>query len=346
VTSRLGLGELVFRDYEAFREAHFELWRRLTRSEVRPLREADVICAVDLRRAVEGYVNGRRNLLLSNFFSLFHGVLNEAALTIVDYGGTSASLRAYNDPTSGSAYLIFGTGATPPAFNDYKLVSRDTTLEGSTLTPSAYISADMGRIRFGRGAAGTVYEEALYQTAIDTGGNGRGVIWARAVFSGGVPAGKTILHDVVLKAPFVQNLTYVFLGVLTEANRAETVDINGAAYTVRSAGDVQAAAASRLFVGEGTAGLDHTVKTPTNPVELESSVVLTWSYGSYYRMAITGAKKLDTAKTISEVCLVQNLYDTAGNVRPTMIARWPVSPAASKAAGDVVCAYAIIYASA
>jgi hypothetical protein len=344
--SRLELGELVFRDYEAFREAHFELWRRLTRSEVRPLREADIICAVDLRRAIEGYVNGRRNLLLSNFFSLFHGVLCDANLTCVNYGGGSYALRAYNDPNRGSAYLIFGTGTTAPAFTDYKLVSRDSSLEGSALTPSAYISADLGRIRFGRGAAGTVYEEALYQPTYDTGGYGQDAIWARCVFADGVPAGKTILHDIVLKAPFVQNLTYMFLGVLTDANRAETVDINGAAYTVRSAGDVNAGAANRLFVGEGTAGLDHTVKTPTNPVELESSVVFTWSYGSYYRMAVTGAKKLAAAKTISEVCLVQNLFDTGGNVRPTMLARWPVSPAVSKAAGDVVCAYAIIYASA
>jgi len=339
-------GGLVFRDYESFKELHFDIYRQLTKSEVRPLREADIICAIDVKKAVEGRCNGRRNMLVSNFFSLLHGLLANSNVDFKDTGGATYSMRTSGDVSYAASSVVFGTSTTPPTFGDYSLVSRNTALEGSSITPTVVISSSEGRARFGRATNDVVYELGIYDPVYDSGGYSRTAMLARSVVSGGIPAGRTVLYDVVFKPPFVHNITRMMLGVMTNANQDGVQDIYGGTYTLNSAGDVNAGPANRLFVGENTAGLDHTVAVPTNPVELEASYYFTYAWGTSYRLITAGAKKLDAAKTIAEVVLVQNLLSSGGVVTPTVLARWPVSPPVSKSAGEVVSAYAIIYASA
>jgi hypothetical protein len=343
-------GGLVFRDYESFKDFHFDIYRQLTKSEVRPLREADIICALDLKKAVEGRCNGRRNMLVSNFFSLLFGLLSNNDMDFKTTAGImnpeGYRLRTSGDPSYGVSYVVFGTGTTPPSFTDYALVSRSTALEGSVITPTLVISSSEGRARFGRATSGTVYELGIYDPVYSVGVGTYDMMVARSVVSGGIPAGGAVLYDVVFKPPFVHNITRMVFGVMTNANQDGAQDMSGGTYTLNSAGDVNAAAANRLFVGENTAGLDHTVAVPTNPVELDISYYFSYTWGTSYRLMTVGAKKLDAAKTIAEVVLVQNLYSSGGVAVPTVIARWPVSPPVSKSAGEVVAAYAIIYASA
>jgi hypothetical protein len=344
------LGGLVFRDYESFKGFHFDVYRRLTKSEVRPLREADIICALDLRRAVEGRCSGRRNLLVSNFFSLLHGLLTNTNTDYVNVTGTlnagGYQLRTSGEVNYGAAYLAFGTGTGAPSFTDYALASRSTALEGASVAPTVVIGASEGRARLGRATAGTVYEVGIYQDIYDSGGNARTAMWARYAAPGGIPSGKTVLYDVVFKPPFVHNATRLIAGILANANQGGAVDVAGSTFALRTSADVNADAARRMFLGTGTAGLDHTVAVPTNPVELDAAYTFSYSYGSYYRLITTGVKKLDSAMNIGEAFLVQNLIDDGGGTRAAAIARWPISPAVSKDAGEVVSAYAIIYASA
>jgi hypothetical protein len=289
-------------------------------------------------------------MLVSNFFSLLHGLLSNTDTDYKDLSGTlnpaGFRLRTSGDVSQGVSYVVFGTGTTPPTFGDYALVSRNTALEGSSITPTVVISSSEGRARFGRATNDVVYELGIYDPVYDSGGYSRTAMLARSVVSGGIPAGRTVLYDVVFKPPFVYNVTMMVFGVMINANQGGVQDIYGGTYTLNSAGDVNADAAKRLFVGENTAGLDHTVAVPINPVELEAGYYFTYTWGTSYRLITTGAKKLDAAKTIAEVVLVQNLLGSGGAATPTVIARWPVSPAVSKSAGEVVCAYAIIYASA
>jgi hypothetical protein len=339
-------GGLVFRDYESFKDFHFDIYRQLTKSEARPLREADIICAIDLKKAIEGRCNGRRNMLVSNFFSLLHGLLANSNVDSKDISGGAYSMRTSGDVSWTVSSVVFGTGTAPPAFTDYALVSRDTAREGAVITPTVVISSSEGRARFGRATNDVVYELGIYDILYDSGGGGKTTMLARSVVSGGIPAGRTVLYDVVFKPPFVHNVTRMVYGVLNNANQDGAQDIYGGTYTLNSAGDVNADVAKRLFVGGNTAGLDHTVAVPTNPVELEAGYYFTYAWGTSYRLITAGAKKLDAAKTIAEVVLVQNLLSSGGVAMPTAIARWPVSPPVSKSAGEVVSAYAIIYASA
>jgi hypothetical protein len=77
----LKLSELVFTDYQLFKEVHFDVYQKFTKREVRPLREADIICVLPLNKYIEGWLKtpkgAYKNLLVSNFFSLLFGTINE-----------------------------------------------------------------------------------------------------------------------------------------------------------------------------------------------------------------------------------------------------------------------------
>jgi hypothetical protein len=343
----------VFTDYQLFKEVHFDVYRTFTKREVSPLREADIICVLPLNKYVEGWLKtpkgAHRNMLVSNFFSLLFGTINDTNMTYQDIGGVinpgGYLLKSAGDVNYGSAFLTFGTGTGETGFSSFSLASRSTALEGTTATPSIYISNDEGRSRLARATAGTVYEIGLYQNAFDTSSNSRIVMWGRVVPPSPIPTGYTAFYDIIFKPPFTHNMTRIIHALLTESIVSGGVDISGATFAFKP-NDISAGVSRRLFLGTNTAGPDHTIAVPTNPYEIDNWYTLSYSYGSYYNHLVVGSKKLDVDIDIAELFLVGPFYDSAGGVRNCAIVRWPISPPISKKAGEYVSAYVLLYASA
>jgi hypothetical protein len=349
----LKLSELVFTDYQLFKEVHFDVYRTFTKREVRPLREADIICVLPLHKCIEGWLKtpkgAYKNLLVSNFFSLLFGTINETNMVAQDISGTTLSgttaLRSAGDVNYGSGYLVFGTGTGTTGFSSYSLQSRSTALEGATASPSIYISSSEGRSRLARATAGTVYEVGIYQGIYRADGATSTVMWGRVVPPSSVPTGYTAFYDVIFKPPFTHNMTRIIHALLTESAVDGGVDISNATLAFRG-NDVNAGVTRRLFLGTNTADLDHTIAVPTNPYEIDNYQTFSYSYGSYYNHFVLGAKKLDVDINIAELFLVGPFYDSSGGTRNCAIVRWPISPAVSKKAGEYVSAYVLLYASA
>jgi hypothetical protein len=347
------LSELVFTDYQLFKEVHFDVYQKFTKREVRPLREADIICVLPFHKCVEGWLktpNGAyKNLLVSNFFSLLFGTINKVNMVYMDtyglIGSDSGTLRTSGDVNYGSAYLAFGTGTGETGFSSYILQNRNTALEGAVASPSLIISQSEGRSRLARATAGTVYEVGIYQGVYRQDGGTRTAMWGRVVPSSPIPTGYTVLYDIIFKPPFTHNMTRIIHALLTESAVDGGVDIAGATFAF-NANTVSGGATRRLFLGTNTSGLDHTIVVPTNPYEIDNWYAFGYSYGSYYNHFVVGAKKLDVDIDIAELFLVGPFQDSAGGVRNCAIVRWPISPPVSKKAGEYVSAYVLLYASA
>ena len=343
-------GSTALADYQLFKELHRDAYARMTKREARLLREADVVCALDLRRAVKGRANGCGNMLVSNFFSLMHGTLNEANMGYKDIGGVynpgGYPLRTAGDVSAGSAYLAFGTETGDTGFGGYALSARNTALEGTIVAPSLLVSPSEGRARIARVTAGTVYEVGIYQSVNDTSGRVQTAMWARLVPPSPIPTGVTVFYDVIFKPPFVHNTTRLFYGVLSNANVEGCEDVTGAVFAVRASADVNAGPVNKLFLGSGTAGPDHTVAVPVNPLLMTTTRFFNYEWGSYYDCTLVGGIKLDADMSISEVVLTFPAYDSAGAARDMPVARWPVSPPVEKRAGEYASAFVVIYATA
>jgi hypothetical protein len=290
-----------------------------------------------------------KNLLVSNFFSLLFGTINETDVVFQNTSGTiqtgSNALRTSGDVNSGSAYLAFGTGTGDTGFSACSLASRNTAFEGAVASPQLTISSSEGRSRLARATAGTVYEVGIYQTVYRTNAITDSAMWGRVVPPSPIPTGYTAFYDIIFKPPFTHNVTRIVHSLLTETIVSDGVDITGATFAFRP-NDISAGVTRRLFLGTNTAGLDHTIAVPTNPYEIDNAYVFSYSYGSYYNHFVVGAKKLDVDIDMAEIFLVGPFYDSASGVRNCAIVRWPISPAVSKKAGEYVSAYVLLYASA
>jgi hypothetical protein len=284
----------------------------MSRSAYREASGSDLIIIIDLRKTIYGLLNNRKkNLLVYNFWALLLGSLADTYLDAVILNATTYTLRSSSDPSAGSAYLVFGTSTVSPDFSQYALGSRNTALEGATISPAVVSESDKRRVRFGRVSAGAISEVGLYQDLLNTSGNVQTSMLGRTLLS--VPgSGYNVYYDVILKAPFLDNSVYYVLGLLSNTNQ-NLVDLSGTTFTARTSGDVQSGGLF-LIIGTSNSPFDFATYDLANPVVLTSVNNLFYSVRSYVMLVVSGAIRLSASMNIGEIGFAQNIYDTSGYV--------------------------------
>jgi hypothetical protein len=314
----------------------------VSRSLYRNLYDKDVVILIDAKEAIEGIINNRyKNILVYNFWSMLSGLLSDKESPFINIGGALDSIRTYTDFNAGAAFVVFGTGTLAENFTQASLANRVETLEGSTISPSIVTETDRIRVRFGRVTADTVQETGLYQIVYSTGGATYGVMYGRKVIPD-TPGGRQVRYDIVLFSPFVTNMANLLLGILADTNRT-IKDVSGSNYTARTSLDVNIGGAY-LAIGRGTNPFSFNDINLTGRIDLVSSANNIQSPPTRSLLSVSGAVRLTSAMNITEIGLLQPLYDIAGGTRPTLLARIILPTAIPKDAGDVFTAVISILA--
>jgi hypothetical protein len=317
------------------------------RKTLREIYEKDLVIIVRADKTIEGRVNGKKNILVWNFWQLLNGTLADAN---VSYAGLTGAinpggnpLRTSGDVNYGSAYVTFGTNTVPEAYDQYALGSRSTALEGAVISPGVIAESGQYRIRFGRVSAGTVYEVGLYQALRETTGATYDAMLGRVVYSGGIPSGKNVYYDILVKPPFLKNFVYYIFGLLTNTDQ-RLVDRSGATFTARTSDEKQLGGLY-MKVGTGTGAFDFGTYELTSPLDCVSATNIYWGDKTYSFLQASGAIRFTSAYTVAEVGVYQNIYDTGGAIHPTLLMRFVLPSPVSRNPGDVFSAIVIIYTS-
>jgi hypothetical protein len=332
-------GDAVLFDEDALRF----LKPSLGRSWYRDLSGRDLVIAIDMRKAFSGLINNRaKNLLVWNFWALLLGTLGGINPSFQDTAGSTVSSRTSGDVSSGAAYVVFGTSSATESFSQYALGSRNTALEGSSISPTIVEESDKRRLRFGRVSAGVVSEVGIYQPVYSSGGGTYTAMWCRKVYS--VPgSGYNVYYDIIVKPPFLDNLVNILFGIMTNSDRTVT-KMDGGTITARSSGDVQGAAAY-LLIGSSSDSFGFTQYALANPIFLSSAFSYFESRWTWLMAMLTGATRFTTSYTAAEVGIGQKIYDTAGYLYDVLLARIVLPTAISRSAGDVFTIAVTFYAS-
>jgi hypothetical protein len=314
----------------------------MSRSAYREASGSDLIIIIDLKKTIYGLLNNRKkNLLVYNFWALLLGSLADANIDAVQISAYTYALRSSSDPSTGSAYVVFGTGTTPPDFSQISLVSRSTSYEGSAISPAVIKESDKRRIRFGRVTLGAIYEVGLYQNLYDTGGTARLSMLGRTLLT--VPgSGYNVYYDVIFKAPFLDNALYYLYGILTDSNQS-LVERAGSSFTARTSGDAQSGGLFML-IGTSNSPFDFGSYDLANPVILSSISSLFYSARSYVMYIVSGAIRLSESMNIGEIGFAQNIYDTGGSLHGTLLGRIPLTTPISRNIGDIFSTVIVFYA--
>ncbi|MCQ5337288.1 MAG: hypothetical protein NO475_03725 [Candidatus Methanomethylicia archaeon] len=319
---------------------------KVSRSQYRDLWDKDLVVLVNMNDSIYGLINNKvKNMLVYMFWAYLLAYLSDSVTDFINTGGAwnfrGYPLRSNLEVNASSAYVVFGTRTDEPAFDQYSLLGRNTALEGSAITPAIILEADKRRLRFGRVSAGAVSEVGLYQVVYDTYPYTHEIMLGRTVYS--VPgSGYNVYYDVIVKAPFLDNLAYYLFGLLSDTNQ-NLKRRDGTVVTARTSGDANASTLY-LFIGTSNTPFSFDQYDLTNALALTSVHYFTWSRSTYVMIILSGAVRLATSMTIGEVGFAQRIADIGGYLNEVLLGRIPLSTPISKSAGDVFSTVITFYA--
>jgi len=263
---------------------------------------------IDILPSFKGYVNGKPNKLLYNFYALVATFLHRSGKPVRKLGGDVTDLD-YNG--TWISKLVAGQDTEPPSFNDYTLVSY-AWKEFNVRTFE--ILSDRMRIN-GQWVSDGNYKSIAWHRNPE-------IIVNKVLIT--IESGQTVTMRINIFEPWTKNMGYLLGGLLTNQDLLGTVDIGGNTHDIRAGTEdiPLVATASRIVIGTGV-----------NPFSfddyyLESMTELPTSHGFLYPSDYSYALAYwvssyvpPTEMTISEIGLVQSLYSTDGNTYDALMCR-------------------------
>jgi len=271
---------------------------------------------IDILPSFKGYVNGKPNKLLFNFYSYVTTFLHNSGKTVVK---TDGSTTAWGNWGCDRLRLYVGQDTEPVSFNDYTLVSSETKY---FKTLSFEILSDRMRVN-GQWVSDGAYKSLAWY--LDQGPHDNvyrnGIINKILVT---IAENQTVTVRINIFEPWTKNMGYLLGGLLTKQNLLGLVDTGGNTHDIRANNPAVnvVAGASRIVIGTGT-----------NPFSfddyyLESMTEIPTSHGfiypSDYSFALaywTSSYVPPSEMTISEIGLVQELYSSDGSTYDALMCR-------------------------
>jgi len=268
---------------------------------------------------VRGFVNGRGNMLLSNWWALLLGLLrNLNTGDVLDTGGAGYPLRSAGDVNAGAAVIDYGTGTTPVEFTQFRLAS-----PAGTITPTIAVGylTDRVRVSLSGTLPATAYELGVRQPLFDTGAYLRYTLLTRV--TGSWAAGTGVVYNIDFTAPWVRAVGDMMYGIHSDIN-ATMVRIDGASFTARTAADVNAGSI-RLVASSEPVTWSPTLYSIPSPFELTNfySDLLGTRLVRMVQLAGLISPAADT--TVNTLALYQDIFDTAGIAHTVCMAALPLA---------------------
>jgi len=268
---------------------------------------------------VKGYVNGRENMLLSNYWALLLGLLrNINTEDLADISGYTRSLRTSHDVSSGAAVIAYGSGTVPVEFTQYNLSS-----PVGTVSPAITVGLMSDRTRLAMSATlpANAYELGVRQDLIDPGGTRCTFQLSRVV--GSWAKGTAIVYNIDFLAPWVRGYGDLMYGIHRDAN-VPMVRIDGEVFTARTSGDVNAESAYLVASSEAVTWSPGLVSIPS-PFSLTTYYNDILDKRNVRMTNIIGLISPANDVAVNALALYQSLIDTTGAAHTVCMAVLPLS---------------------
>jgi hypothetical protein len=274
-------------------------------------------------KGVKGSVDGRENILVSNFWALFIGLIrNVNAGDIVDVGGVARDLRSSGDVNAGIAYLVYGSGITSEAFTQNALASYVGSI--STTISISYLS-DRTRITFSGTLPADAYEIGVQQYVFTSGGSSYTYLFARK--AGFWSKGSLINYFIDYSYPWIRQIGDLMYGVHRDADTS-VKRVDGSTFTARTSADFNVDTAYIVLSSSPVTWSPslYNIPSPITPVQYAHHKLDARIYRAVHFNAVYTPTS-DTA--INSIALYQLIYDTAGGSNTVCLLVIPLSSPAT-----------------
>jgi hypothetical protein len=276
------------------------------------------VYVVDVR-GVEGHVSGDEDLLVSNWWALFLGLIREVnAGDVVDLSGAGYTLRSTGDVNPGSAYIAYGTGTAPESFVDRTLQARAGSI--STTITIGYLS-DRVRISLSGILPSDSSELGIEQNLYDTSVNTRTTLLGRKV--GSFTSGQGVTWNVDFLSPWVRQIGDYMFGVHINGN-VTMVRIDGVSFTARTGADSNAGS-SYLVASSSVVTWDPGLSGITGAFSLINLFADVLGTRVVRSTIIYGLSSPSSDVEVNTIGLYFPVFDTVGNPQTTCILVQPLA---------------------
>jgi len=255
---------------------------------------------------IRGSVNSREDLLVSNFWALFLGLLRDVnSGDVVRTDGVAYTIVSAGDVNAGAAYLTYGTSTLTETFTDNALRSYVGSIS-TTITVA--VLSDRSRVSLSGVLPATAYELGIYQSLYDVGGIARTIMLARTV--GSWAGGSAVIYDIDFLNPWVMNAAYLMYGIFRNTNEA-MVRLDGSGTLARTAGDVNAGSAYLVISPTSVTWSPGLYNVP-DAASITTHYADVLGTRSIRYTALIGTVVPGTDTVVNTIGLYQPLYDSAG----------------------------------
>lgn len=291
---------------------------RNRRGEYRAYEYDKGVYVIDVK-GIRGYVSGDEDLLTTNWWALFLGLLRDSSVgDAVDLGSTSYTLSSQATATKGAAYLSYGSGTTPESFTDYSLKARAGTI--STVISIGYLS-DRVRVTLSGTLPSAASELGIEQSLLDTGGNAHTTLLGRV--TGSWSSGQAVTWNIDFQQPWVRAIGDYMYGVLKYIN-ATMVRIDGTAFTANTSGDTQSGS-SYLVASGSLVSWDPSLYVISNAFSITSYYADVLGTRYIRSTMIHGMYSPSGDTTVNTLGLYFPVFDTNKNTNTVCILVQPLS---------------------
>jgi len=267
---------------------------------------------IDILPSFKGYVNGKPNKLLFNFYTLVLRYLHNSTRT---YLKTDGGYAGWEGEGCRVTQLVVGQDTEPPSFNDYTLVSSASKY----LNPRTFeILSDRMRVN-GQWVSDGSYKSIAW--GFGNGGSSYGLLNKILVT---IAKDQIVTLRINIFEPWTKNMGYLLGGLLTDQNLLGLVDTGGNTHDIRASDNNVSvvAGASRIVIGTGVNPFsfdDYYLESMT-----EIPTLCGYRYPSDYSFVLgywASSYVPPTEMTINEIGLVQSLYSSDGNTYDALMCR-------------------------
>jgi len=291
---------------------------RNKRNEYRVYEYDKNIHVIDVK-GVKGYIAGEEDLLVSNWWALFLGLLRDTnSCDAVQMDGSSVCLRSQTDVNNAGAYISYGTGTTPESFTDNVLKSRSGSI--STSITIGYMS-DRVRITLSGTLTSAASELGIEQSLFRTDGYTATFLLGRR--TGSWSANQAVAWYIDFLSPWVNQVGSYMYGILMNADVTAT-RIDGVSFTVRTGADSQSGT-SYLVASSSSVTWSPSLYNIPNAFSLSNYIadVLGTRYirATFYHGLYSPANNIQ----VNTIGLYIPAYDTNGNTQTVCLLVQPLS---------------------
>jgi hypothetical protein len=288
------------------------------RNEYRAYEYDKGIYVIDVQD-IKGYVKGEEDLLNSNWWAMLLGLLRDSNVgDAVDQSLSAYTLRTQSTPTYGAAYLIYGTGATPETFTDWKLANYVGNI-ATSITIS--YQTDRTRITLSGTLSATATELGISQILYDASSYSHTTLLGRK--TGSWSTNQAVTWNIDFLSPWVRAIGDIMYGNHVRAN-VTMVEISGSSFTARTSNDPQPGSAY-LVASSDVISWSPSLYVMSNAFNL-NSYYTDLLFTRYIRGTFIHGMYAPAADTqVNTIGLYSPVFDASGNVHITCVLVQPLS---------------------